>query len=95
MNTDLIFCIIFHAFNIGIAFVTLLQAFQNVNTTYIYSLFDDNSKLYSSSLHMIKRSGIQTLSQCISADSSALLLYRDAFKHNSLAHPGTKLLKWY
>ena len=95
MNTDLIFRIIFHAFNIGISFVTPFQASRSVNTTYIYSLFDDNSKLYSSSLHMIKRSGIQTLSQCTSADSSALLPYRDAFKCNSPAHPDTKLLKWY
>src|SRR4051812_44468669 len=95
MNTNLILRIISFASEIGISFARPLQASQSVDDTLIYTLFDNNSGLYSSSLHMIKRSSIQYLSQCTSADGSVMLPYRDAFKRNSVANPGTRILKWY
>src|SRR5436305_2270089 len=61
MTTNLVFRIIYHAFNIEIFFVTPLQALQSVEHTYIFTLFDNDPGLYSRSLHSIKRSNIQTL----------------------------------
>ncbi|HVH96901.1 MAG TPA: hypothetical protein VM682_08160, partial [Bacillus sp. (in: firmicutes)] len=95
MNTNLILRIISFASEIGISFARPLQASQSVDDTLIYTLFDNNSGLYSSSLHMIKRSSIQYLSQCTSADGSVMLSYKDAFKRNSIANPGTRIPKWY
>src|SRR4051812_20992812 len=95
MNTNLILRIISFASEIGISFARPLQASQSVDDTLIYTFFDNNSGLYSSSLHMIKRSSIQYLSQCSSADGSVMLSYRDAFKRNSNANPGTRTPKWY
>src|SRR3954468_22643695 len=97
MNTDLIFRIVFHAHQIGISFATTtLQVSQSVNgNTYIFTLFKNNPGLYSSSLHMIKRSNIKTLNQCMSADSTVLLPYRNAFRKNSQAYSGGRMPKWY
>src|SRR4051794_17587142 len=95
MNTNLILRIISFASEIGISFARSLQASQSVDDTLIYTLFDNNPGLYSSSLHMIKRSSIQYLSQCTSADGTVMLSYRDTFKRNSNANPGTCTPKWY
>src|SRR4051812_1121224 len=97
MNTNLVLRIIFHASKIGVSFATTtLQASRSVNNnTYIFTLFENNSGLYSSSLHMIKRSNIKTLNQCTSADGTVLLQYRDAFKRNSQAHSGGRMSNWY
>src|SRR5688572_2617149 len=43
----------------------------------------------------MKRSNIQHLHQCTSADGTVLLPYREAFTRNSLANPGTKVPRWY
>src|SRR3954462_7628181 len=95
MNTNLVLRIISFASEIGISFAGPLQASRSVEDTLLYTLFNDNPGLYSSSLHMIKRSSIQYLSQCTSADGSVMLPYRDAFKRNSTANPGTRTPKWY
>src|SRR2546430_514789 len=96
MTTNLVFRIIYHAFNIGISFVTSLQALRSVEHTYIYTLFDNDSGLYSRSLHSIKRSNIHTLDQCTSADSSILLPFKEAFcRNNPSDHSGNRAPKWY
>src|SRR3954469_2855310 len=97
MNTDLVFRIIFHAHQIGISFATTtLQASRSVDdNTYIFTLFENNPDLYSSSLHTIKRSNIKTLNQCTSADGTVLLQYRNAFRKNSQAHSGGRMPNWY
>src|SRR4051812_12125396 len=96
MNTNLVFHIIFHASKIGVSFsTTTLWALQNVDNTYIFTLFENNSGLYSSSLHSIRRPNIKTLNQCTSTDGTVLLQYRDVFKKNSQAHSGSRMPKWY
>src|SRR4051794_39853034 len=97
MNTNLVLRIIFHTSKIGISFATTtLQASRSVdNNTYIFTLFENNPGLYSSLLHMIKRSNIKTLNQCTSADDTVLLQYRNAFRKNSQAHSGGKMPNWY
>src|SRR4051812_17761321 len=96
MTTNLVFRIIFHEFNIGISFATPLQASRSVEHTYIFTLFDNDPGLYSRLLHSIKRSNIQTLDQCMSADGSVLLLFREAFhRNNPIDHSGNRAPKWY
>ena len=66
-----------------------------MDDTAIFSLFNDNPSLYARSLHMIKRARITHLHQCVSADNSSLLPYREMFARNSDANSGTCTPYWY
>src|SRR5688572_33499100 len=77
MNTDYIFCILFFASKLGLSLARPLRASQNVDNIPIYTLFENNPMAYGKYLHMIKRSNIQHLHQCTSADGTVLLPYRE------------------
>ena len=76
MKSNFIFSVLYFSSLLGISYARPLQASRSVDSTPIYSLFSDNPSLYAKSLHMIKRSRIMYLHQCISADFTALLLYK-------------------
>src|SRR5437763_16533069 len=83
MNTDLILRILFYSSKIGISLTRPLRASQNVDNIPIHNIFNDNPTIFGKSLTMIKRSNINFLHQCTSADGSVLLPYRDAIQRNS------------
>ena len=94
-KTDYIFNFLLLSSSLGIVFTRPLRSLQSVDATTIFSLFHDNPSLYAKSLHMIKRARITYLHQCVSADNSSLLPYREMFSRNSDANPGTCTPYWY
>src|SRR3990170_454224 len=95
-RTDSLFRILFFSHRIGISFADPAEASLSVDHHPIYEFFHNNSTLFAKSLQSITRSNIQFLHQCSSADSSAMMYYKDAFHmNNPLLRASPITPNWY
>src|SRR5262249_47425443 len=89
-RSNLFLRVIYFSSLLGLSFASRpLAPSQNVNSLPIFSMFHDNPFLFAKSIRMIKRSNIIYFHQCLSGDGTSILPYKQAFRNNSDARPGT------
>jgi len=93
-SNDLIFRTIAFASKFGLRFLPPFTSPANAHTP-LYSLFNDNPKLFASSLIHLKRYNLQYLSSCLSPDGITLLPLTTIIANSSSLFPPRKSPRWF